>query len=158
VDAQDGATPLYMACQNGHKEVVKLLLAHADVKINQADEVRGRREAGKERGQEWQAGVHTMVLRRRAAHLTLCRPMCDTACTCSYSGGATRMARGGVHGDRGSAQGCSVGGVGAVERYGAGSVTGVERRALTMLGALLVGVHRMESRHCWWPLRTATRR
>jgi hypothetical protein len=42
--AQSGNTPLCMASQNGHKEVVKLLLAHADVKVNQATKVRGRRE------------------------------------------------------------------------------------------------------------------
>jgi hypothetical protein len=85
--AQDGATPLYYASQIGHKKVVKLLLAHADVKINQADEVRGRRVAGKERGQGGQAGVHTMVLRRRPAHFTAVRLMCDTACTCSHMWG-----------------------------------------------------------------------
>ena len=43
--AQDGATPLYYASQIGHKKVVKLLLEHADVAVNQAElEVRERRE------------------------------------------------------------------------------------------------------------------
>jgi hypothetical protein len=47
---QCGWTPLYMACFNGHMEVVKLLLAHPGVDINKADKVRGRGGAGRERG------------------------------------------------------------------------------------------------------------
>ena len=35
--AQDGFTPLCMASQKGHKEVVKLLLAQAEVAVNQAE-------------------------------------------------------------------------------------------------------------------------
>ena len=43
--AQYGVTPLYTACHNGQMKVVKLLLEHADVAVNQAElEVRGRRE------------------------------------------------------------------------------------------------------------------
>jgi hypothetical protein len=41
-----------MASQNGHKEVVKLLLEHADVAVNQGTQVRGRRGADGERGME----------------------------------------------------------------------------------------------------------
>jgi hypothetical protein len=37
---QYGYTPLYIACNNGHMEVVKLLLAHPGVDINKADKVR----------------------------------------------------------------------------------------------------------------------
>jgi hypothetical protein len=48
VYAQGGATPLYIACQQGHVEVVKLLLAHPDVLVNQAKEVRGRGGASRE--------------------------------------------------------------------------------------------------------------
>jgi hypothetical protein len=76
---QYGRTPLYAACDilvggppchGGHKEVVKLLLAHPGVDINKATKVRGRGGAGRERGQGGQAGVHTTVLRlRRALHL-----------------------------------------------------------------------------------------
>jgi hypothetical protein len=35
-------TPLWWACDCGNIEVVKLLLAHPDVDINKADDVRGR--------------------------------------------------------------------------------------------------------------------
>jgi hypothetical protein len=38
---QVGSTPLFMACQNGHMEVVKLLLARSDIAVNQANQVRG---------------------------------------------------------------------------------------------------------------------
>jgi ankyrin repeat protein len=48
VYAQDGWTPLLIACQNSHVEVVKLLLAHPDVLVNQANEVRGRGGASRE--------------------------------------------------------------------------------------------------------------
>ena len=74
--AQNGWTPLGIACYRGHVVVVELLLAHADVKVNQATKVRRRGRAGGERGQEWQAGVHTTMLRRRAAHLTAVRLVC----------------------------------------------------------------------------------
>ena len=40
--AQNGWTPLGIACYRGHVVVVELLLAHADVKVNQATKVRGR--------------------------------------------------------------------------------------------------------------------
>jgi hypothetical protein len=42
VYAQDGVTPLYIGCQQGHVGVVKLLLAHPDVVVNKAHKVRGR--------------------------------------------------------------------------------------------------------------------
>ena len=42
VYAQDGATPLSYACDEGHVEVVKLLLARSDVLVNQAEHVRRR--------------------------------------------------------------------------------------------------------------------
>jgi hypothetical protein len=74
--AQNGCTPLSIACYRGHVVAVELLLAHADVAVNQATKVRGRRRASGERGQEWQAGVHTTMLRRRAAHLTAVRLVC----------------------------------------------------------------------------------
>ena len=32
----NGTTPLYMACQDGHDAVVKLLLAHGEVGANKA--------------------------------------------------------------------------------------------------------------------------
>ena len=38
--AQHGATPLFYACEEGHAEVVKLLLARSDVKFNQVTKVR----------------------------------------------------------------------------------------------------------------------
>ena len=38
--AQNGATPLYIACGEGHREVVKLLLADERVDVNQAQKVR----------------------------------------------------------------------------------------------------------------------
>ena len=46
--AQHGATPLYIACQKGHGEVVKLLLADERVDVNQPDKVRvgGEGEGG----------------------------------------------------------------------------------------------------------------
>ena len=46
--AQDGRTPLYIACYYGHGEVVKLLLADEMVAANQAREVRvgGKGEGG----------------------------------------------------------------------------------------------------------------
>jgi ankyrin repeat protein len=46
--AQDGATPLFYACEEGHVEVVKLLLSHPDVAVSQAEEVRGRGGASRE--------------------------------------------------------------------------------------------------------------
>jgi hypothetical protein len=49
---QFGETPLCMACQNGHKEVVKLLLAR-NVDVNYADEVRGKVWTAK---MAWEAG------------------------------------------------------------------------------------------------------
>ena len=52
-------------------EVVKLLLAHPGVDINKADVVRGRGRVGRESVQGGQAGVHTTMMRRRVAHLTL---------------------------------------------------------------------------------------
>jgi hypothetical protein len=48
---QGGRTPLYIACYNDHKEVVKLLLAHPGVDINKANKVRGRGGVGRERVQ-----------------------------------------------------------------------------------------------------------
>ena len=42
VYAQGGWAPLLIACQNGYVEVVKLLLAHPDVLVNQAEKVRRR--------------------------------------------------------------------------------------------------------------------
>jgi ankyrin repeat protein len=42
VYAQTGATPLYTACEEGHVEVVELLLSHPDVLVNQAEKVRRR--------------------------------------------------------------------------------------------------------------------
>ena len=53
---QDGHTPLYNACYEGHVEEVKLLLARVDVDINQADTVRGRGGAGREREGAGRAG------------------------------------------------------------------------------------------------------
>jgi ankyrin repeat protein len=49
---QVGSTPLFMACQNGHMEVVKLLLARSDIAVNQATVVRrvGRERGGREGG------------------------------------------------------------------------------------------------------------
>jgi ankyrin repeat protein len=47
---QDGWTPLFIACANDHKEVVKLLLAHPGVDINKTNKVRGREGVGRERG------------------------------------------------------------------------------------------------------------
>jgi hypothetical protein len=47
---QNGETPLWMACHKGHMEVVKLLLAHPGVDINNANMVRGRGGADSERG------------------------------------------------------------------------------------------------------------
>ena len=32
----NGSTALYMACQNGHGEVVRLLLVSSDIDVNQA--------------------------------------------------------------------------------------------------------------------------
>jgi ankyrin repeat protein len=46
---QSGRAPLNWACYKGHMEVVKLLLAHVDVDINKANNVRGRGGAGRER-------------------------------------------------------------------------------------------------------------
>ena len=45
---QDGRTPLFIACDKNHLEVVKLLLAHARVDVNQAKKVRvgGEGEGG----------------------------------------------------------------------------------------------------------------
>jgi hypothetical protein len=40
--AQNGCTLLGMASHRGHVVAVELLLAHADVKVNQATKVRGR--------------------------------------------------------------------------------------------------------------------
>ena len=40
VGAQDGKTPMYVGCEKGHLEVVKLLLADERVDVNQAIEVR----------------------------------------------------------------------------------------------------------------------
>ena len=47
-DAQDGETPLYSACKNGHVEAIKRLLADDRVDVNQAEEVRvgGEGEGG----------------------------------------------------------------------------------------------------------------
>ena len=61
--AQDGATPLNIACLEGHEEVVKLLLADERVDVNQANKVRvggegegaWREQAG--RGGGWAQGV-----------------------------------------------------------------------------------------------------
>jgi hypothetical protein len=64
-------TPLNTACDGGHKEVVKLLLAHPGVDINKADKVRGRGGAGRERVQGRQRTGCTLGMRWRAAHLTL---------------------------------------------------------------------------------------
>jgi hypothetical protein len=49
VYAQNGYTPLCMACCQGRVTVVKLLLAHPGVDINKADKVRERGGAGRER-------------------------------------------------------------------------------------------------------------
>ena len=68
--AQNGWTPLGIACYRGHVVAVELLLAHADVKVNQAAKVRRRGKVVGERGQGGQAGLHTTMLRRRTAHLT----------------------------------------------------------------------------------------
>jgi ankyrin repeat protein len=69
---QCGRSPLYSACYNGHMEVVKLLLAHSDVAVNQAATVRRRGGVGRERGHRVQRSwVHTNGLRWRAAPLTL---------------------------------------------------------------------------------------
>ena len=66
-----GWAQLYEACVEGDVEAVRVLLARSDIAVNQADEVRGRGGAGRERGQGGWAGVHTTVLRRRVAHLTV---------------------------------------------------------------------------------------
>ena len=72
---QYGATPLFMACQEGHEEVVKLLLADERVDVNQAMQVRvggegerGRRErAARAGGCGVCVCVCVCVLRRMAA-------------------------------------------------------------------------------------------
>jgi ankyrin repeat protein len=57
---QNGYTPLFIACANDHKEVVKLLLAHPGVDINKTTKVRGRGGVGRERVQGGQRSwVHT---------------------------------------------------------------------------------------------------
>ena len=56
--AQDGRTPLYMACYEGHMEVVKLLLAHSDVNVNTVNQVRRRGGAGREREGMEELGAH----------------------------------------------------------------------------------------------------
>ena len=38
--AQDGKTPMYVGCEKGHFEVVKLLLTGTKVDVNQANKVR----------------------------------------------------------------------------------------------------------------------
>jgi hypothetical protein len=55
---QDGWTPLYMACNKGRMEVVKLLLAHPGVDINKTT-VRGRGGVGREgAGRAEKLGAH----------------------------------------------------------------------------------------------------
>jgi hypothetical protein len=81
---QYGRTPLYRACEEGHKEVVKLLLARVDVDINKADKVRGRGGAGSERVQGGQAEVHTTVRRRGVAPLIFVRVVATRMNTASY--------------------------------------------------------------------------
>jgi ankyrin repeat protein len=55
---QYGWTPLLRACDNGHMEVVKLLLAHPGVDINTANKVRGRGGAGREDAARAGWGTH----------------------------------------------------------------------------------------------------
>jgi hypothetical protein len=56
--AQSGRTPLFSACQKGHVVVVELLLEQADLMVNKAHAEVREGEAGRERKQEGQAGVH----------------------------------------------------------------------------------------------------
>ena len=65
--AQDGRTPLYMACQEDHEEVVKLLLADERVDVNQAEEVRVGGE-GERRWRERVGRAEGCGTERRACH------------------------------------------------------------------------------------------
>ena len=60
--AQLGETPLYVACEKGHGEVVKLLLADERVDVNQAEEVR---VGGRGRGRVERAGMEGGRVRYR---------------------------------------------------------------------------------------------
>jgi ankyrin repeat protein len=85
--AQNGWTPLGIACYRGHVVAVELLLAHADVKVNQATKVRRRGGVGGERGQEWQ-GYPPWCCGGGRLISQLRRLMRDTACTCSHMWGS----------------------------------------------------------------------
>ena len=116
--AQGAATPLFMACQNSHVEVVKLLLADSDVLVNQATMVRrsgwlrergqGGRLTSQLSGLVWKKIISCTLHVRSSPYVALLT-VYGMWCTAAWEYTAVHRPRQGPHGDSEDAAGSTPG-------------------------------------------------